>query len=284
MCSKCPGECIRWSGSPDVGGWEERESVCCITLFPSQKPCCQLPVCGIIQFIHLANAFLHTKNLIKMYLECHFTSGDLKDLEFIDRYVFNKDEYIRYNSTLKKFIGFTEHGVRNAERWNQDGFSDQAYGNLDGYYCPKIAFFDYGFEPLVKVKSVKSGSQRHSTMLVCSAYNFYPEGIKLTWLRDGKEVKTDVTSTEELYDGDWYYQIHSYLELTPTSGETTACKVEHSSFSEPKVFKWDPSTLDGERNKVIIGASGLVLGLILSLAGVIYYKKKSTGRILVPTS
>uniref|UniRef100_A0A8C9V733 Ig-like domain-containing protein n=1 Tax=Scleropages formosus TaxID=113540 RepID=A0A8C9V733_SCLFO len=215
--------------------------------------------------------------------ECHFTSGDLKDLEFIDRYVFNKDEYIRYNSTLKKFIGFTEHGVRNAERWNQDGFSDQAYGNLDGYCRPNS---ELELQNILghSVKSVKSGSQRHSTMLVCSAYNFYPEGIKLTWLRDGKEVKTDVTSTEELYDGDWYYQIHSYLELTPTSGETTACKVEHSSFSEPKVFKWDPSTLDGERNKVIIGASGLVLGLILSLAGVIYYKKKSTGRILVPTS
>uniref|UniRef100_A0A8C9SC56 H-2 class II histocompatibility antigen, E-S beta chain-like n=1 Tax=Scleropages formosus TaxID=113540 RepID=A0A8C9SC56_SCLFO len=221
--------------------------------------------------------------------ECRFTSGDLKDLEFIDRYIFNKVEYARYNSTENKFIGYTEFGVKNAERWNKEGENDRLHTGLDGY-CRHNAelgvqyILGHSVQPSVKVKSVKSGSQRHSTMLVCSAYNFYPEGIKLTWLRDGKEVKTDVTSTEELYDGDWYHQIHSYLELTSKSGETIACKVEHSSFSEPKVFKWDPSTLDGERNKVIIGASGLVLGLILSLAGVIYYKKKSTGRILVPTS
>uniref|UniRef100_A0A8C9TWK0 Ig-like domain-containing protein n=1 Tax=Scleropages formosus TaxID=113540 RepID=A0A8C9TWK0_SCLFO len=204
--------------------------------------------------------------------ECRFTSGDLKDLEYISRYIFNKVEYARFNSTEKRFIGYTESGVKDAERWNQDGLADQTYGDLDAYCRPNAEYeiqniLSHTVEPLVKVKSVRSGSQRHSTMLVCSA--------------DGKEVKTDVTSTEELYDGDWYYQIHSYLELTPTSGETIACQVEHSSLPKPKIYNWDPSMSDGERNKVIIGASGLVLGLILSLAGVIYYKKKSTGEILL---
>ncbi|XP_018607046.1 H-2 class II histocompatibility antigen, I-E beta chain-like isoform X2 [Scleropages formosus] len=226
--------------------------------------------------------FLHMQN------ECRFTSGDLKDAEIISRYIFNKVEYLRYNSTANKFIGYTEHGVKNAERANKEGENDRQHTNLGT--CKLNAenelqhILVHSVQPSVKVLSVKSGSQRHSTMLVCSAYKFYPEGLKLSWLRDGKEVKTDVTSTEELYNGNWYHQIHSYLELTPKSGETIACKVEHSSFSEPKIFKWDPSISDGDRNKVIIGTSGLVLGLMLSLAGVIYYKKKSTGRILVPTS
>uniref|UniRef100_A0A8C9S1R7 Ig-like domain-containing protein n=1 Tax=Scleropages formosus TaxID=113540 RepID=A0A8C9S1R7_SCLFO len=209
--------------------------------------------------------------------ECHFTS-DLKDVEFIDRYIFNKVEYARYNSTLNKYVGYTEHGIYNAEIWNQDGINDQEHTNLDGYCRPNAEVEDYS------VLSVKPGSQRHAIMLVCSAYDFHPKGIKLSWLRDGKEVKTDVTSTEELYDGDWYYQIHSYLELTPKSGETIACQVEHSSLPHPKVFKWDPSISNGARNKVVIGASGGVLGLIFTLAGVIYYKKKSRGRILVPAS
>ncbi|KAJ8264764.1 hypothetical protein GJAV_G00154860 [Gymnothorax javanicus] len=46
----------------------------------------------------------------------------------------------------------------------------------------------------------------------------------------------------------------------------------------------DPSMSEVSQNQVIIGASGLVLGLIITSAGVIYYKKKSTGRILVPSS
>jgi len=33
-----------------------------------------------------------------------------------------------------------------------------------------------------------------------------------------------------------------------------------------------------ERNKIAIGASGLVLGIIIAAAGLIYYKKKSTGQ------
>lgn len=34
---------------------------------------------------------------------------------------------------------------------------------------------------------------------------------------------------------------------------------------------------ESERNKVAIGASGLVLGLVLALAGLIYYKRKANG-------
>ncbi|KPP56627.1 MHC class II beta chain-like, partial [Scleropages formosus] len=169
--------------------------------------------------------------------ECRYSSEDLKDIEFIHRYIYNKLEQVRYNSTLNKFIGYTELGVKHAEKWNQDGTADQTHTNVDGYCRPNAELY----------------------------------------------FKNILWHTE-LYDGDWYHQIHSYLELTPTSGETIACQVQHSSLPKPKIYNWDPSMSDGDRNKVIIGTSGLVLGLILSLAGVIYYKKKSTGRILVPTS
>nr|XP_023658536.1 H-2 class II histocompatibility antigen, E-S beta chain-like [Paramormyrops kingsleyae] len=223
------------------------------------------------------------------HAECRYSSEDLKDTEFIGRYVFNKLEYLRYNSTMNKFIGYTEHGVKNAERHNKEGAAERQHANVDGYckvnaanYFKSILW--HKVEPTVEVTTVKASSERHTTKLQCSAYDFYPEGIKLKWLRSGVEVKDGVTATEELYDGDWYHQIHSYLEFTPQSGETIECQVEHSSLKQPKTYKWDPSLPEGERNKVIIGTSGLVLGLVFSIAGLVYYKKKSTGRILVPSS
>ncbi|XP_045898011.1 H-2 class II histocompatibility antigen, A-S beta chain-like, partial [Micropterus dolomieu] len=66
----------------------------------------------------------------------------------------------------------------------------------------------------------------------------YPKQIRVGWLRDGQEVTSDVTSTDELADGDWYYQVHSHLEYTPRSGEKISCVVEHASLKEPLVTDW----------------------------------------------
>ncbi|KAK2898776.1 hypothetical protein Q8A67_010194 [Cirrhinus molitorella] len=75
-------------------------------------------------------------------------------------------------------------------------------------------------------------------MLICSAYDFYPKHIKLTWMRDDKEVTADVTSIEELANGDWYYQIHSHLEYFPKPGEKISCVVEHASSNRPMIYHW----------------------------------------------
>ncbi|KAL6456312.1 hypothetical protein MHYP_G00348550 [Metynnis hypsauchen] len=124
--------------------------------------------------------------------------------------------------------------------------------------------------------SQHQGSGGHPAMLMCSAYDFYPPAIDVYWLRDGEKVTGDVTSTEEMADGDWYYQIHSHLEYTPSSGEKISCVVEHASSKKPIINEWDGSLPESERNKVAIGASGLVLAIILTATGFIYYKKKSS--------
>uniref|UniRef100_A0A8C9WXT4 Ig-like domain-containing protein n=1 Tax=Sander lucioperca TaxID=283035 RepID=A0A8C9WXT4_SANLU len=49
---------------------------------------------------------------------------------------------------------------------------------------------------------------KHPGMLVCGVYGFYPKQIRVTWLTNGKEVTSDVTSTEELPNGNWLYQIN----------------------------------------------------------------------------
>ncbi|TTQ23530.1 DLA class II histocompatibility antigen, DR-1 beta chain [Bagarius yarrelli] len=228
-----------------------------------------------------------TKTLDGYYHErrsqCFYSSRDLSDMVVVDSLIFNKVEYIWFNSTVGKFQGYTRHGIYNAELVNNDtAILQQEQAEVENFckhnaqiYYPAI--IDKSVEPQVTVKSVRQSHGSHPALLVCSAYSFYPRHIKVTWLRNNKEVKGGQTSTEEMPDGDWYYQIHSHLEYMPESGEEISCVVEHASFKKPMVYKWDPSASAPDKSKIAIGASGLVLGIVISAAGFIYYKRKSSG-------
>uniref|UniRef100_A0A3Q3GWF0 HLA class II histocompatibility antigen, DQ beta 1 chain-like n=1 Tax=Labrus bergylta TaxID=56723 RepID=A0A3Q3GWF0_9LABR len=215
---------------------------------------------------------------------CEFNSTDVNDIEYIYSHYYNKLEYVRFSSSLGLYVGYTAYGVKQAEGWNKDPSVLNRRRAQKETYCQHNIEIDYSTalsksaKPYAKLHSETPPTGGHPAMLVCSVYDFYPKMIKVSWHRDGKEVTTDVTSTDELADGDWYYQIHSHLEYTPRSGEKISCVVDHVSLDKPLVNVWDPSMPESERNKIAIGASGLILGLILSLAGFIYYKSKTRGR------
>nr|ABH09451.1 MHC class II antigen beta chain [Dicentrarchus labrax] len=221
---------------------------------------------------------------------CVFNSTDLKDIEYIKSHYFNKMEDVRFSSSVGEYVGYTEPGLMYAKNWNKDTSQLAAMKAQKETYClthVNVAYqavLDKSVKPYVVLSSVAPPAGKHPSMLVCSVYDFFPKHIRVSWLRDGQEVTSDVTSTDELADADWFYQIHSHLEYTPRSGEKISCVVEHASLREPLVTDWDPSMPESERNKIAIGASGLILGLILSLAGFIYYKRKARGRILVPSN
>ncbi|RXN07774.1 H-2 class II histocompatibility E-S beta chain-like protein [Labeo rohita] len=131
-------------------------------------------------------------------------------------------------------------------------------------------------KPKVKLSSVTQTDGSYPAVLMCSAYEFYPQHIKVSWLRDGEVMTSDVTSVMEMADGDWYYQIHSELAYVPKPGEKISCMVEHASSTQPIITNWDPSLPESERNKIIIGVVVLVLGIIIAAAGLIYYRMKLT--------
>nr|AYN72168.1 MHC class II antigen beta chain [Oreochromis niloticus] len=234
---------------------------------------------------------LSTADGFKMFWvhHCDFNSTEPKDIKYILSYYYNKIEIARFDSDVGKFVGYTEYGVKTAEEWNSGAYLTQVKTEKERYCHNNIGIWysnplSKSAKPYVRLHSTTPASSQHQAMLVCSVYDFYPKYIRVSWLRDGKEITSDVTSTEEMADGDWYYQTHSHLEYTPRSGEKISCKVEHASLDKPLITDWDPSMPESERNKLAIGGSGLILGLILSLAGFIYYKRKARGRILVPTN
>uniref|UniRef100_A0A8C7I548 Ig-like domain-containing protein n=1 Tax=Oncorhynchus kisutch TaxID=8019 RepID=A0A8C7I548_ONCKI len=212
---------------------------------------------------------------------CYSRGEDPHDVEDIWRAISDLVKVMEYNSSLNRFTGYTPIGIHTAEQLNADPVvlaSRKQKNSVLLYYFP------LSVEPSVHLSMTPHGD-RHPSMLTCSAYKFYPKQIRVTWLRNGQEVPSNMTSSEELANGDWHYQIHSYLEYTPTPGEKISCMVEHTSFTEPKILHWDMSLPESERSKIAIGASGLVLGVVFAVAGLLYYnRRKTTGMELVPTS
>ncbi|XP_042338780.1 H-2 class II histocompatibility antigen, I-E beta chain-like, partial [Plectropomus leopardus] len=51
---------------------------------------------------------------------CDFNGTESKDIEYIRSYYFNKEEFTRFSSSVGKFVGYTEYGVKNAEFWNNN--------------------------------------------------------------------------------------------------------------------------------------------------------------------
>ncbi len=63
-------------------------------------------------------------------------------------------------------------------------------------------------------------------------------------MRDDKEMTDDVTSIEEMANGDWFYQIHSHLEYFPKPGEKISCVVKHASSHKPMIYQWGKNRAD----------------------------------------
>ncbi|XP_030621494.1 H-2 class II histocompatibility antigen, E-S beta chain-like [Chanos chanos] len=227
--------------------------------------------------------------------ECHFRSRNLIHVDYIRTYNFNKFEYMRFNSTVGEFEGFNLFGQFYADILNNDTVYLQQLKDLENRYCRNnaIIFFssllEKSVQPEVHVRTVKTASGTNPAVLMCSAYDFYPKQITLTWLKDGEEVTSNVTTTE-LANGDWYYQIHSQLEYIPKSGENISCMVEHASFNETMIYDLEPEPkLESkpellETVKFAVGVSGFGLGVILAVTGLIYYKTtRATGMVEVVT-
>ncbi|XP_061525574.1 rano class II histocompatibility antigen, D-1 beta chain [Phycodurus eques] len=223
---------------------------------------------------------------------CMFNSTDLDDIEYTYSHIYNKLELFRFSSALGKFVGYTEFGIKQADHFNMDAAYISSMRATKEHICkPNIEIYyqaalTKSAKPYVRLQWASPPvDSTGAAMLVCVVYNFYPKHVRVTWLRDGREATSGVTYTDKLPDGDWYYQIHSHLAYTPKFGEKITCVVEHVSLEEPLHVDWDPSLPKSEINKLAIGASGLTVGLLLSLGGFLYYRKKScdAGSILVPT-
>ncbi|XP_029996498.1 rano class II histocompatibility antigen, A beta chain-like isoform X1 [Sphaeramia orbicularis] len=225
-------------------------------------------------------------NYFQTHACCTFDGPGLKHMEYTITQFYNKKLGMLYNSTTGNYTGFTENGIHVAQLYKNEPYGQIKRKIQKDLMCKDRLYAVKDLGNLTVAPTVKVTQVMHPSVLLCSAYDFYPKQIRVTWLQNGQEV---ISSTEAIPDGDWYYQIHSYLEYTPTPGETISCVVEHTSLHEPLIQVWDSSLPKSQRIIDGVGTFFLVVGLVCMSVGFIYYKRKSAapltlcrGREMVP--
>ncbi|XP_061531272.1 H-2 class II histocompatibility antigen, E-S beta chain-like [Phycodurus eques] len=223
---------------------------------------------------------------IHALLQCQGTSSDGRDMILLLQIYYDKMLYLQYSSTSGNFSAETKTGKQIAKILNSHYLNNikRKVEDCKTWIKETYDIFDRKVEPKVRLRLAEGTSDgRPPAALVCSVYDFYPKDIAVTWLRNGEKVTSNVTSTESLPNGNWLYQRHSHLQHTPTPGHTVSCMVEHGSLQEPRIYDWEPMP-ESVRNKITLGATGLIVGLLSFSAGLIYYRRNVPGCERVSTS
>ncbi|XP_039097725.1 DLA class II histocompatibility antigen, DR-1 beta chain-like [Hyaena hyaena] len=220
--------------------------------------------------------------------ECQFTNGTER-VRFLDRYFYNREEYVRFDSDVGEYRPVTELGRPKAEYWNgQKDLMEDARAAVDTY-CRHNYGVNESFtvqrrvEPTVTVYPAKTQPLQHHNLLVCSVNGFYPGLIEVKWFRNGQEEEAGVVSTGLIRNGDWTFQTLVMLETVPQSGEVYTCHVEHPSRPSPITVEWRAQS-ESAQSKMLSGIGGFVLGLLFLVVGLFIYFRNQKGHTgLQPT-
>ncbi|KAM5262681.1 HLA class II histocompatibility antigen, DP beta 1 chain-like [Ctenodactylus gundi] len=212
--------------------------------------------------------------------DCYALNGTQR---FVETYVYNREEYARFDSDVGEFQAVSELGRPDAEHWNsQEDVLEQKRAVADTG-CRHNYELDEGFTlqrrvpPKVHVTPSKKGALQQHDLLVCHVTDFYPGNIQVRWYLNGHEETTGIVSTNLIRNGDWTFQILVMLEMTPQQGDVYTCHVEHPSLDSPVTVEWKAQT-ESARNKKLTGVGGFILGLIFLAVGTFMHIRSKKAR------
>eukprot|EP00061_Rhincodon_typus_P006059 g26290.t1 len=88
-------------------------------------------------------------------------------------------------------------------------------------------------KPSVHIYMEQNGGPGHSDILYCYAEKFYPFGIELNFLVNGRPFRGQVNSSQLVVEPDWTFNILKYIRMERGSGDTYTCRVDHISLQQP---------------------------------------------------
>ncbi|KAM7319216.1 hypothetical protein ACRRTK_022328 [Alexandromys fortis] len=214
--------------------------------------------------------------------QCYYTNGT-QHIRLVNRYFYNREEYVRYDSEVGEHRAVTELGRPDAEYWNsQKEIMERKRAAVDtvcryNYEKTEVPTSLRRLEqPKVTISLSRKEVLNHHNRLVCSVTDFYPAHIKVRWFRNGQEQTEGVESTQLIQNGDWTYQVLVMLEMTPQRGDVYTCHVEHRSLQSPVTVEWSAQS-ESAQSKMLSGIGGFVLGLIFLGLGFFVHHRSQKG-------
>ncbi|XP_012783940.2 HLA class II histocompatibility antigen, DQ beta 1 chain-like [Ochotona princeps] len=212
---------------------------------------------------------------------CYFTNGTQR-VRSVNRYIYNREEFVRFDSDVGEYRAVTELGRPIAQSWNsQQDILEQTRAEADtvcrhNYQIELSTILQRREVPTVTISPSKREVLDHHNMLVCSVTDFYPSQVKVRWFRNNQEETAGVVSTPLIRNGDWTFQILVMLEMTPQRGDVYTCYVEHPSLDSPITVEWRAQS-ESAQSKMLSGVGGFVLGLIFLGLGLIIHRRSQKG-------
>ncbi|CAH6790046.1 H-2 class II histocompatibility antigen, A-D beta chain [Phodopus roborovskii] len=213
--------------------------------------------------------------------QCYYTNGTQR-MRLLNRYIYNREEHVRFDSDVGEFRAVTELGRPDAEYWNsQKEILEQKRAEVETVCRHNYGVFDSFIvqrreQPKVAVSLSRTEALNHHNLLVCSVTDFYPAQIKVRWFRNGQEETVGVVSTKLIQNGDWTFQVLVMLEMTPQRGDVYTCHVEHPSLQSPFTVEWSAQS-ESAQSKMLSGIGGFVLGLIFLGLGLFIRRRSQKG-------
>ncbi|XP_026546633.1 SLA class II histocompatibility antigen, DQ haplotype C beta chain-like isoform X2 [Notechis scutatus] len=183
--------------------------------------------------------------------ECSFLNWTQR-VRYLLRFFYNRQEFVRFDSDLGKFVAVMAFGEADADCWNKGEHLLQYLKAEVDRFCRRRNYEALNFgaakreermvgrrtKPTVTISPTKMDPASPNTILLCTATGFYLLEIEIQWLKNGKLEEEGVAFGEELQNGDWTYQLQVMLETQPQRGDVYTCQVGHVSLEAPITVQW----------------------------------------------
>ncbi|XP_048346312.1 DLA class II histocompatibility antigen, DR-1 beta chain-like, partial [Sphaerodactylus townsendi] len=223
--------------------------------------------------------------------ECRFANWTAGQVIFLDRYIYDRQEFVTFDSRRGTFEAVTELGEPVARDWNshKEGV-EYTRAEVDRFCRHNFAVDQQDglvarqTQPTVKISHTKGDPRSHHSLLICTAAGYYPSEVTIRWLKNGQEQTEGVGYADELQNGDWTFQNQAMVETVPKRGDVFACQVEHSSLKEPVTVLWEPQMSNSSKNKMWTGVLVALMGVVFGAVSVSLYLRNRRAPLNAPAA